>query len=77
MTQLRVVSYRVMRKVAVRKGFIWDRCEGSHNIFQNEAGFCITIPNHVPQPIVRPLLRKIIRDLGMTVDEYNQLLDDL
>jgi hypothetical protein len=27
--------------------------------------------------IVRPLLRKIIRDMGLTVEEYNRLADSL
>jgi len=26
---------------------------------------------------VRPLLRKIARDLGLTIDQYNRVVDDL
>ncbi len=35
----------------------------------------MVIPDHGPQVIVRPLIRKIIRDMGLSVDEYNDLLD--
>jgi predicted RNA binding protein YcfA (HicA-like mRNA interferase family) len=75
MTRLRVVPYRRMKKVAEACGFMWDRCEGSHNIFKHADGRIVTIPNHGADPIVRPLARKIIRDLGISVEEYNRLLD--
>jgi hypothetical protein len=35
----------------------------------------VVIPDHGSQVIVRPLIRKIIRDMGLSVDEYNDLLD--
>jgi hypothetical protein len=37
----------------------------------------IIIPDHGKQVIVRLLLWKIIRDMGLTVEEYNRLLDSL
>jgi hypothetical protein len=36
----------------------------------------VVIPDHGRDVIVRPLLRKIIRDLGLTIDGYNDLLDN-
>ena len=77
MTKLRLVPYRKLRKVAEEAGFRWDRCEGSHNIFENAAGITVTIPDHGSQVIVRTLLRKILRDMGLSVDEYNEILDRL
>ncbi len=58
-------------------GFHWKRSRGSHNIFQAEDGRVIVIPDHGNQAIVRPLLRKIIRDIGLTVEQYNTLVDKL
>jgi predicted RNA binding protein YcfA (HicA-like mRNA interferase family) len=37
----------------------------------------IVIPDHGSQVIVRPLLRKIVRDMGLTVEEYNKLVESL
>lgn len=75
MTQLRVVPFRELRKVAEAAGYLWVRREGSHNVFRSATGQVVVIPDHGSQVIVRPLLRKIIRDLGLSVDEYHRLLD--
>jgi hypothetical protein len=37
----------------------------------------IVIPDHGSAVIVRPLLRKIIRDMDLTIDEYNDLVESL
>jgi len=76
-TKLRLVAYKELRKVAERAGFEWQRCQGSHNTFKNSQGRIVVIPNHGSQVIVRPLLRKVLRDLGLNVDEYHKLLDEL
>jgi predicted RNA binding protein YcfA (HicA-like mRNA interferase family) len=73
--RLRVVPYRELRKVAEAAGFEWKRRVGSHNTFQDVTGRVVVIPDHGASDIARPLLRKIIRDLGLTIDEYNDLLD--
>jgi predicted RNA binding protein YcfA (HicA-like mRNA interferase family) len=76
-TRLRLVPYRDLAGVAEAAGFEWVRCQGSHNTFRSADGRIIVIPDHGKQVIVRPLLRKIIRDIGLTVEEYNHLLDSL
>ena len=77
MSRLRLVPYRDLARVAEAVGFEWVRCRGSHNTFRSADGRVIVIPDHGKQVIVRPLLRKIIRDMGLTVEEYNRLLDSL
>jgi Predicted periplasmic or secreted lipoprotein len=63
--------------VAEAVGFQWQRCEGSHNTFKNVQGRIVVIPDHGAKVIVRPLLRKILRDIGLSVDEYHRILDRL
>ena len=75
MTRLRLVAYRELRKVTEKTGFRWVRREGSHNTFRNEEGSIIVIPDHGSQVIVRPLLRKILRDMGISIEEYHRFLD--
>ena len=58
-------------------GFNWVRCEGSHNTFRNAEGRIIVIPDHGSQVIVRSLIRKIIRDMGISIDEYHNNLNSL
>ena len=75
MSRLKLLPYRRLVKVAEAAGFTWVRQQGSHNTFRGTDGRVIVIPDHGSQVIVRPLLRKIIRDMGLTVNEYNQLAD--
>ena len=77
MTRLRLVTYRELRKVVESCGFEWQRRHVSHNTFKNSEGRIIVIPDHGAQVIVRPLLRKILRDIGITVDEYHGILGKL
>jgi predicted RNA binding protein YcfA (HicA-like mRNA interferase family) len=71
------VAYRDLVRIAEVVGFEWVRCRGSHNTFRAADGRVIVIPDHGQQVIVRSLLRKLIRDMGLTVDEYNHLVDSL
>ena len=78
MTKLRLVPYRDLKKVLAAKGFHWIRCEGSHNVFRHEfRADCGVLPDHGSQVIVRPSLRKILRDLNLSPEEYQRLLDEL
>ena len=77
MTRLRLVPYRELSKVAEMAGFHWVRREGSHNVFRNPEGRVVVIPDHGSQVIVRPLLRKILRDIGLSVEEYNRFLEQV
>ncbi len=53
------------------------RREGSHNTFRNAQGRIVVIPDHGSQVIVRPLLRKILRDMGLSPEEYHRILKGL
>jgi predicted RNA binding protein YcfA (HicA-like mRNA interferase family) len=77
MTRLRLVAFAILAKVAEEKGFHRVRQEGSHTIFRNAEGKVVVIPNHGSQVIVRPLLRKILRDMGVSPDEYAHILKEL
>jgi len=76
-TKLRLVAYRELAKVAEAAGFRWVRREGSHNVFRNAEGRIVVIPDHGSQVIVRPLLRKILREMSLSVDDYNRILAEL
>ncbi|HEY7062102.1 MAG TPA: type II toxin-antitoxin system HicA family toxin [Chloroflexota bacterium] len=77
MTRLRLVTYAQLCKVAGAAGFQWVRQKGSHSTFRNDEGRTVVIPDHGSQVIVRPLLRKILRDLGLSLDDYHSILDQL
>lgn len=77
MTRLRLAAYRELSQIAESAGYHWVRCVASHNTFRSAEGRIVVIPDHGSRPTVRLLLRKILRDLGLSVDEYHRLLDSL
>ena len=62
---------------ALRKaGFEVTRIKGSHHIMRrrNDPSRGTVVPVHAGKDIKRGLLRKIIADAGLTVDEFKALL---
>ncbi|MFH0774634.1 MAG: type II toxin-antitoxin system HicA family toxin [bacterium] len=74
MSRLLLLPYIKLAKVVEKKGFYWVRRVGSHNTFKNKEGQIIVIPDHGKKVIVRPLLRKILRDIGLSIEDYNLLV---
>jgi len=74
---LKLLAYRDLAKIAEMAGFRWKRSKGSHNTFQSADGRVVVIPDHGNQVIVRSLLRKIIRDMGITIERYNELVEKI
>ena len=50
-------------------GFIEARQRGSHKQFRHADGRSTTVPFHSGRDISPTLLRKIARDIGLTIDE--------
>jgi predicted RNA binding protein YcfA (HicA-like mRNA interferase family) len=52
-----------------------DRQSGSHaTLIDADAGRSATVPIHGARDVPRGTLRRIIRDAGLTVEEFRQLL---
>jgi predicted RNA binding protein YcfA (HicA-like mRNA interferase family) len=64
-------------KVLVRLGFKPLRQRGSHVILKREDGKVIVIPVHRGEEIGRGLLSKIIKDTGLTREEFLRLLEEV
>ena len=50
-------------------GFVEIRQRGSHKQFRHADGRTTTVPFHSARDIAPALLRKIARDIGLTVEE--------
>ena len=55
-------------------GFRIVRQKGSHARFEHEDGRATTVPIHAGQDIGRGLLRKILRDVEMGIEEFIKYL---
>jgi predicted RNA binding protein YcfA (HicA-like mRNA interferase family) len=55
-------------------GIVVGRINGSHHIMRHPDGRRTTVPVHAGRDIRPGTLRNILRDAGLTVDEFRQLL---
>ena len=75
MSRLPVVSSEQLVTALNKVGFVFIRQKGSHIRLekQTDKGIIkLTVPKH--RMIKRGTLREIIKDAGLTVDEFNKLL---
>ena len=73
MPPLPIISGKDAVKVFERAGWIFNRQVGSHMILTKSGMYTtLSFPNH--KEIGRGLLRTLINDAGLTVDEFNALL---
>jgi len=77
LSKLRTVDSKTLEKVLLNIGFEQVRQKGSHVFYRHPDGRMTTIPHHGSRPLARPLLREILRECEITVDEYNRILDQI
>ena len=63
---------RVLRSI----GFVVDRIVGSHHVmvFPSDPTRTVTVPVHSNRDLKAGTLRSIIRQAGLTVEEFSRLL---
>jgi predicted RNA binding protein YcfA (HicA-like mRNA interferase family) len=75
MAKLPSLSARKVIRALKHAGFIEDRQKGSHLILIHPTSKARTVvPVHPGRSIKEPLLRAIIRDASLSVDEFIALL---
>ena len=67
---LPVLKPREAIRILERLGFVQIRQRGSHRQFRHPDGRQTTVPNHGSRDLSPILLRQIIKDIGMTADEF-------
>ncbi len=67
---LRPLSYQKVAKRLGELGYHPVRQSGSHVIFKQSDGRITVVPNHPGEKIGRGLLRKILRDIDISVEEF-------
>ena len=74
MSKLPVIFGRKLCKILEKIGYSIDHQTGSHIILRNvEPPYRrLTIPNH--KEIAKGTLRKVIRESGLALEEFNNLL---
>ena len=75
MSKLPIISARDAIRAFERIGYRQVRQRGSHIRLRDETNpkhLPLTVPNH--KTLKPGLLRKLIRDAGLSVDEFNELV---
>ena len=73
MSKLPMVSGQDCVKALEKIGFYFKRQEGSHIVLRRDDPFSqVIVPNH--RELDRGTLRAIIRQAGMSLDEFSKLL---
>jgi len=70
MGSLPVLKPREAVRVLERLGFVQVRQRGSHRQFRHSDGRQTTVPDHGSRDLSPIILRQIIKDIGLTPDEF-------
>ena len=70
MSQLKIITSYQMSSLLEREGFISTRQKGSHRFYRHSDGRTTVIPMHALD-LDRSLIRKILKDINMSVDDFN------
>ena len=70
MPHLPVLKPREVVRALERLGFVEVRQRGAHRQFRHADGGGTTVPFHAGRDIAPPLLRQIIKDIGVTLEEF-------
>ncbi len=75
MSKLTVIDAKRFEKLLFALGFKEVRQKGSHIFYRHTDGRYTTLPHHKGIDLSRPLIRAILKEIKLTVEEYNKLLN--
>jgi len=70
MSRVPVLKPREAIRALERLGFVEVRQRGAHRQFRHPDGRGTTVPFHSGRDIAPPLLRQIIKDIRVTLEEF-------
>jgi predicted RNA binding protein YcfA (HicA-like mRNA interferase family) len=66
-----------MEKLLLKLGFQRVRQKGSHVFYRHPDGRTTSVPHHPGRDLARPLIKEILREIELSVEEYNEYLKKL
>jgi predicted RNA binding protein YcfA (HicA-like mRNA interferase family) len=76
MTKLKLMTAARLERLILELGFVKIRQKGSHAFYRHEDGRTTTLPHHSNKDLPRPLLRTILREIRLSVEKYNAVVND-
>lgn len=74
MTRLPTLKPKQIITALMRGGFIYDHQTGSHTFYRHEGKNRTTLVSKHPGDVTRHILKKIIKQAGLTEDEFRKLI---
>ena len=65
-----VLKPREVVRILEAMGFVNVRQRGSHMQYRHSDGRCTTVPFHAGRDLSPILLRQIVKDIALTMDEF-------
>ena len=75
MSKLPIVNAKQLEKLLLQLGFIIYRQKGSHKFYKHPDGRYTTLPHHSGEDLSRSLIRTILNQIDLPVEEFIQLLN--
>ncbi|WP_292465828.1 type II toxin-antitoxin system HicA family toxin [Methanolobus sp.] len=76
MSRLPLVDAKTMEKMLYRLGFEKTRQKSSHAFYRHANGRTTTVLFHSSKELARPLIRVILNEISISIEEYNELIRD-
>ncbi|MCZ7382784.1 MAG: type II toxin-antitoxin system HicA family toxin [Candidatus Methanoperedens sp.] len=77
MSGLRIIDARKMEKLLLKLGFQKVRQKRSHVFYRHSDGRTTSVPHHPGRDLARPLIKEILKEIELSVEEYNENLKKL
>jgi predicted RNA binding protein YcfA (HicA-like mRNA interferase family) len=71
MSRLKIITSVQMCKFLESIGFMFIRQRGSHKFYRHNDGRTTIVPMHA-EDLDRSLIRKILKDIYISIDDYNK-----
>ena len=77
MSKLKLIDAKTMEKLLFQSGFVKVRQKGSHAFYRHPDGRVTTVPHHKAKTLARPLIREILQEIEVSIDDCVRLLKNL
>ena len=76
-SKLSIINASTMEKVLLYLGFTVTRQKGSHRFYRHSDGRTTTVPHHPGRDLARPLIREILREIEVTPEQFQRILQEI
>jgi len=76
-SKLPIIDAPTMERILFRLGFTRTRQKRSHRFYRHLDGRTTTVPHHPGSDLARPLIREILREIELSLEEFQKLLQEI